>query len=535
MVLFLAVAALTARQTPPPSIAEFAPQAVEQIKDAPSEQSSDFGSGSEGDGGGLAGATSTTTTTAPPAVAEVIDQARVRRCIGDPPRQIEDPQSPPCVSYWGGTDNGGATSKGITATEIRIAVPFIETGPAQGADELTPVAQALEQFFNSRFEFYGRRLRLVKWEGKAPDAGNPEPERQQADATAVAEELGAFASLPYAEQGGAESYYHDELARRGVISVYLGRGTNVDEDHFTEHAPYQWNIQPGSSLVGANVGEWTCKQLRGKPAQYAGPGSTGQRVFGLLTMTSPSGNDPDTSRLERALDRCGISVAHTARVPLDAAHAGSQNAILAFKQAGVTSIISFGQAFALFAVAMPAASNQAYFPEWIVSSYGGQLEDSAGVFAPADQLSHAFGLNFLNKNLPPADSPINWAVKEVNPQVSGSHVEAQYLYLPLLILASGIQMAGPNLTPETFEKALMQTTFPNPNAGQAPYYQARVGFGPGDHTFFGDAAPAWWSPAEHSYQMDQRSGTYCPAQRGLRYLLGNWPGDPIPMFEGPCY
>src|SRR5207237_1276841 len=45
LVLFIAAVALSAKQTPPPSVAELAPQASQQIKDAPAEQSSRFGSG----------------------------------------------------------------------------------------------------------------------------------------------------------------------------------------------------------------------------------------------------------------------------------------------------------------------------------------------------------------------------------------------------------------------------------------------------------------------------------------------------------
>src|SRR5688572_2223517 len=92
--------ALTSRQAPPPTIAEFAPQAVEQISD------------SSADAAGTAGEASTDTspqdqdTLQEGALPWAVDVARARQCVGDPPRQIDDPQSPPCVPYWSG-DNGG--------------------------------------------------------------------------------------------------------------------------------------------------------------------------------------------------------------------------------------------------------------------------------------------------------------------------------------------------------------------------------------------------------------------------------------------
>ncbi len=108
ILLVVAAVALVVVPPSPPQVAEFAPQAVDQIEDAPNRQSSQFGSGGvwvcavgqvcEVPGGQSAQA----------AQRRVVEKARVRRCVGDPPRQTEDPQSPPCVNYFAG-ENGGAT------------------------------------------------------------------------------------------------------------------------------------------------------------------------------------------------------------------------------------------------------------------------------------------------------------------------------------------------------------------------------------------------------------------------------------------
>src|SRR4051794_37615426 len=66
MLVFFAMATLTARQLPPPTIAEFAPQAVEHITDAPTNQAGDSGTGA-GDGGTGDGSAGTTTATTAPA------------------------------------------------------------------------------------------------------------------------------------------------------------------------------------------------------------------------------------------------------------------------------------------------------------------------------------------------------------------------------------------------------------------------------------------------------------------------------------
>src|SRR5687768_12377464 len=176
IVALLATLALTARQPPPPTIAEFAPQSVENITDAPDDQSSNAGrAGGTGGGGALADGDGTSPSASP------IDVPRVRKCVGDPPRQIEDPQSPPCVPYWEG-DNGGATYQGVTRDEIRIASPEFSEG----------LHNVLQNFFNKRFEFYGRRMTLFKVPNEKGD-----PEEQRADAVYTDEQESAFASTTY--------------------------------------------------------------------------------------------------------------------------------------------------------------------------------------------------------------------------------------------------------------------------------------------------------------------------------------------------
>src|SRR5437870_3600261 len=100
IVAIVGTLALRASSQEPPSIAEFAPQAQQPIKDAPEEQTSVAGQGGEGLGiGGVP-----TPSVVPSSVAggppKAIDRGQVRHCIGNPPRQTEDPQSPPCVPYW---------------------------------------------------------------------------------------------------------------------------------------------------------------------------------------------------------------------------------------------------------------------------------------------------------------------------------------------------------------------------------------------------------------------------------------------------
>src|SRR3954467_606479 len=102
--------ALDASQSSPPAVAEFAPAALNQVKNAPNSL------GAQGNpAGGLSPTPTPSASRRPspsPPPTPTIAQPAVRECVGNPPRQIEDPQSPPCLNYWKG-DNGGATAYGV--------------------------------------------------------------------------------------------------------------------------------------------------------------------------------------------------------------------------------------------------------------------------------------------------------------------------------------------------------------------------------------------------------------------------------------
>ena len=105
---------LHAATSSPPTAAEFSPNAQQVIKKAPPGQA--------------APSTAPARATAPARGPRRRPRRRRRRksrcranqvkhCVGPPPlRQIEDPQSPPCIAYWKG-DNGGATATGVTARQ----------------------------------------------------------------------------------------------------------------------------------------------------------------------------------------------------------------------------------------------------------------------------------------------------------------------------------------------------------------------------------------------------------------------------------
>jgi hypothetical protein len=534
IIIVVASLAITAQQTPPPALAELAPSAVQQLKDAPQEQTSDAG---EGDGGQGAGGLGTTTTTAaadtPGGAAEAsttipsIERARVRRCVGDPPRQTEDPQSPPCVPYWTG-DNGGATYRGVTRETITLAYPALDER----------VAEDLMAYFNKRYEFYGRKLKIVP-----AGQGNVCKDRK-ASAVQADEEAKAFVGMA-ANNGNAGACFQTEMARRHLLSS--ASNVQFGENEMSPLAPYMWQYAMSFDKVMRAVGEMYCARMHGQNAVRAPDPllKTKPRKLGVIMQNVLRDTDMDTSALDRALAACGAKVEEMARLSSNddvglTSPDKAQLAMASMKSHDITTILNLGIAFAAQSISS-AADAQRYYPEWIFTTYGGFDSNTViSAFWPqASERQAIFGLTVAPPMRRWALEPAFTAMREVDPGVDPAAninqvQEFTNQYRMMLVAASGIQMAGPNLTPDTFSAALQRTTFPNPK--NDPSMSGSVGFS-GDHTMTDDIAEFWWSEAAKGPQGWQTAGavgSVCYLDNGARRRLGAWPKGAGGFFEGTC-
>lgn len=549
----VAVTALVVRPSAsPPSLAAFAPEAQHEIQNAPSGQTGPGGPGGSGycspgqlcRGPGANGpGAPAPATTLPNAGGPVIDVARVLDCVGNPPRQIEDPQSPPCVAYWKG-NNGGATSQGVTATQVTVAWPVVL--PVQ-----YPELDAMVAFFNSRFELYGRSIVLAPFGESGGLFAQPTPSQQHADAIKVDQQLHAFASLYYqgTETLGQDGSYYDELARMHVISsdgeeCLCSEAQNYDAPGL---AGYEWAYEPSLDKLEANLAGWACASLAGQPPVHAGqpyyPGTPltppAPRVFGVVQQTYD--NVPvDISALLQGLSVCGI---HPPVVQADATSASNndtaeQGELSKLQSEHVSSVICACYEY-ITSHLQENAEQIGYQPEWLILGTISETRDTnAGGTNPYYEINHTFGLDGDNKSLPISEEPWFWAVKAEDPNASASSYNQAStgdpqlfpkLYHSLLLLASGIQLAGPDLTPANFTRGLMDAQFPNPGAGGPPYYQGTVGFGPGDHTMIQDETAGWYDESQPS-NYTGTNGALCYVDSGRRRSLGDWKGLPARDF-----
>lgn len=544
---------LNAATSAPPTAAEFSPNASQVIKQAlPGEAASSNGQG--GGGSGEGGGDGPPTATTLPVKTQQISANLLKHCVGPPPeRQIEDPQSPPCIAYWEG-DNGGATWQGVTRDTIYVAVPTPNGFRQQYV--------ALQNFFNRRFQFYGRK---IVFEFCSPTAGQDsqgsgDQTRQTADAAQAAAGCGGpkpFASTFYQFDNGP--YYNQQMACRHKV-VTVGSWQPFDRLYLDRCSPYLYNYPMASEDIFTRVGDWSCAQLVGRKAEWAsgsttptGPAlDTRTRNFGIFLAPYTS-DDPVTRRsaLDGIVDRlreCGANIPERQIIinpvgetspGLAVDPASANNAVLQMKEADVSTIICLCGTFPFGALARAASSND-YRPEWVGSSFGGldQVVILELAAAPAEQLQRLFGLSFAPRQINPLLEPYNAAFQEGDPALGPRTASTDYsnftqVYRPLLMLASGLQMAGPNLTPQTFLDGLRKTRFPNP---VLPIQAGAVGLPPDGHTYTTDAAKWWWSnTAKGPYSDDAAGkGAICYVDGGARRTLGGWPKAEPKVFTSTC-
>jgi len=527
----IAAIAVTTASSAPPALAEYAPQSIQQIKHAPPNQNGAFGNpGGAPVGAGTPSATPSASASAaakPTAPPPEVPVDPGHHCVGDPPRQTFDTQSPPCVASWQG-QNGGATTKGVTGTSIRIYVP----GWADAEHTHDRVVKDLETYFNQRFELYGRKFDLFPT--AAGGSTMPSATGTCADIAAqakwVASELVVFGAL----DNGSDSCWYDELGRDKVIST--SGQTTLTKAEMVKLAPYLWSYpMPGEDVLN-HTGQFICSQIGDGNATYS-PDPVLQRekrVWGLIVSATQTQVPTPSTVLEQQMAKCGLKIAK--KVVLQATSSDDQgqnqqdstawtqaasNAVLTMQRAGVTTLICACQLQAA-AVISSNANSQGYRPEIVAERSDQNL--LAAAWVPAERTAMVEVSSFP-RQLVPAQTPFIQAIQEVDPGFcpcgeSLSFLYADFAYEEMLLLASGVQMAGPHLTPQTFADALHRTVFPNP---PSPLQEGRAGFANGSYSMVMDTVMAWFDNNAPSPLQADPPGSWCYVDAGRRYLDGQWP------------
>lgn len=425
------------------------------------------------------------------------------QCFGDPPRQTESAYSPPCRAAFT-DDNGGSTAKNVTGEEITVSFWHVLGMPAQrGKIEDTPppdedaayrTARVLQRYFNERYEMYGRRLQLWAIE----DNGDTDAE-QRASAVKQATESRAFIATHL-------SYpFCDEFTRHDLVCF---NGNGFQKSVYEDHAPKWWSYQMDTDTVDQMAAEYTCKKLVEGNADFAGDLIKGQpRKIAVVSESTPNNHFRTSAHIKQLTEEiCGLSPFN-----LDFDPGKPEQVASALAQLHTNNITTVVLMVGLVGVVemFSAADSDHYEPEWVfINNYGMDFSDAARL-TPQTQMRHVFGMSGWELPQPFNDTDCYRAYKSVDPATAPDANFCNLHWIDLEHIANGIQEAGPNLNPESFEQGLYSMSrLREPDRA----YAVGGGFGPGDHSFVDDFVEMWWDtgatdpnggePAAYRYPQD---------------------------------
>lgn len=475
-----------------------------------------------------------------------------KRCVGDPPRQTEDPESLPCIPYFHG-DNGGATAPGVTADEVRVAIR-IEGGinylPTSGEAEQVPAnrlydlstppsgdepsqvrgARQYQAWFNSRYQTYGRFLHLFVYTSNANEADVS----ARSDAADIVETTDPFAVIDASSHEG-QAEFAEAIAQAGRIAV--SDSPALSAALAREHPGRIWSAQPSDEQAAALFTSYGCN-LDLSQGAVALVRTTDQRFPGLVRQ----------GELVRAgLQACGVTISDEYAFPEHGYAFNSESSIStgaaatarSFQVRGVETVFLAGG----YSADLPrAAAAIGYSPHWIVAGDGMSEGNAGGRYAAGWIRSTAVAANL---DAPP------WSTKACQlgltettstPMSPGARVRSCGLYDSLRLAANGIQAAGPQLTKSSFDSGLH--AIPQ-HAAAAPQSPACY-FEEGDYSCRKDVAVAHWSPV--GFNPDAAPGAinapgcWRLVAGGRRYRAGDWssiapagPSDPCSDFTSAVY
>jgi hypothetical protein len=465
-------------------------------------------------------------------------------------KQVPDLQySPPCVAKFTG-DNGGATTRGVTATSIKVVIREFPTSPNSQeadkqirdagfatADDSRAIREQFDKFLNENYELYGRKVEFVRYESKFSNAttealgGGREGACQ--DATLIADEMQAFAVT------GASGVFAECAAEKGL--VVFGAAAYYSESFYDKWKPYLYNTTMSCDRISGLNAEYIGKRLIGKPAKWAGDPELAKstRKFGTYV--------PDIDEYQKCTDitdkimrdtykaEPGLRVSYALDISRFADQA--KRAIIQFKADKVTTIVTASEPFSI-ALLTKEATAQDYFPEWFIIGTAAQDTDNFGRSYDQKQADgHMFGISQLSSNAKlfgdAADAPKLFAKLNPGKKILGGTTANLYDDTNIFNL---LMAGGPDLKAENIEKGLAKL----PALGGPDFAAGKWAFsksidGDTDHTAVDDVREVYWdgqAPPGPEERDKTKKGAFVEVNSGKRYDLGDWPKTDPEIYPG---
>ena len=493
------------------------------------------GSANAGSSGSGLVASGGTTTTAPGGASgtaghTVTTPGQVAACNSQALQVPGDPYSPPCETFSG--SNGGATATGVSANTITLTARLTTDQSFQqtlaqlagasladtNADNQRTI-EAIVEYFNTHFQFYGRKLQVKFFTGQGSLANELQGYGQaQAEVDAnTAASMGSFADVT------AESEpYSTALWQKGV----LGFGDPYMPNYWhQQHAPYDWSLATDGTDLATDIGQYAVQKLcpQGTPAAYAGGSlKNAPRKFAGIAPQNEL-YQVSATVFKQVMNAAGCAVDNF-QYSLDLGTESQQaaNLVAQLKAGNYTTIICGCDP--IFPVYLSGqAAQQNYFPEFVEIGAALVDQDYVGQLYNQQFYQHAIGIS-PNEATVPYTQTIGYAAYEAgckaDPTICNGQGPAYFvnvIYAQIDMLAIGIQMAGPDLTPATYQTGMFN--FP-PKLGPAGLW----GFSKTQYTTPNDFREVCWSSATVS-PYNNKQGAYIQTSNA-RWTAGNIPKGP---------
>lgn len=444
-----------------------------------------------------------------------------------------------CFAPFHGS-NGGATYQGVTATSIKVVLYLSEPddpilkyieGAISDSDtnqQTIDTVKGYIKFLQTYYETYGRTVDLVPFVATG-DASDEVAAR--ADATTIAESIKPFAVL-----GGPilTAAFGQEIVSNKIFCIDCL--PSQPNSFYAQHSPYAIGLPMNADEGQIELANYIGQQLNGRPASFAGDTAmhSQTRKFGLVYISTGQDAETQTDHFVASLAKDGVTLsarlAYSSPTTIDAT-----GLVTKLKAAGVTSVIFSGDPVAPGPLTI-AATNQNYFPEWIISGASAALTDTA-IFARTydqKQWAHAFGITTGAARTDPSVSGsiylYHWFYGKNPPAATGAAVT-----IPLFsLLYAGLQVTGPDLNPQNLLAAYFSLPKPAEALTQPMITYGNHGIWPEtDYQGIDDTTEIWWNPnvTGPDELNHQGKGLYEYVDGGKRYLPGAWPKTPPDVFD----
>jgi len=434
--------------------------------------------------------------------------------------------APPCIPAYVG-NNGGITSPGVTK-DNEITAVFRRTNSAEEKAAFAAVGDAAPgtddqyladlrtyaDFFNKTYELYGRHLIVRDFNGQGDNLEEDQGrmlEGAQQDGRTARQTYNGFMDLSSSPTLASTQPYEEALAANKVIAI---GAVGLPQSWFKQYSPWEYSIAPDGTKAVTGAVHGLCQRLSGMNAIFSGSPAyqNTKRKFGLVA--------PENEQYQKLADQLENGIKAECGETLFRRDYSINIATMAEQSVNVMAQMQSQNVSHLVCICDPVveiffadtAEQQRYYPEWAPTAWldpqGREIDNNNG--APNEWV-HAMAGQWID--FPPkAQSEAYRVFKLANP--NGEPQEQYYAeaYWTLLYVYSALQLAGPNLTPQTFQQGVF--SMPRTPTGMfGTWAGGKDAFSPTV-----DVQVSYWSHNATS-NFDGKQGAWIPCENHKWFVL----------------